>query len=70
MTVHSLTTWNMELLSFLANRLYWTDLFKNSIKSSDLDGGHHLVLAYDNGAILHDVTIHGRYIFYTGWQRQ
>lgn len=50
--------------------MYWTDAFKNSIETSDLNGGHQYVLAYENGATLNDIVVYGQYLFYTAWQRQ
>lgn len=66
----SLTYLEHVTLIFLADRLYWTDLLTNRFESSDLNGGHHLVLSYDDGALLNDIIVHGRYLFYTAWQRQ
>nr|XP_034309187.1 low-density lipoprotein receptor-related protein 5-like isoform X3 [Crassostrea gigas] len=55
---------------YKSDRLYWTDAFKNSIETSDLNGGHQYVLAYENGATLNDIVVYGQYLFYTAWQRQ
>lgn len=55
----------------LVSRLYWMDLYKDTIESSDLNGENHLVLASESDSPgLADIVIHGQYLYYTAWHRQ
>lgn len=59
-----------KIISYTANRLYWTDGYHNRIESSDLNGGNRQVLATDSDAHLMSIVIHGQYLYYTAWNRQ
>lgn len=60
----------IKIISYIANRLYWTDGHHNRIESSDLNGGNRQVLATDSDAHLMGIVINGQYLYYTAWNRQ
>lgn len=55
----------MNLMTIIASRLYWTDELKNTIESSDVNGGNRQVLAIDIDVPVMDLVNQGHFLYYT-----
>nr|XP_022326452.1 low-density lipoprotein receptor-related protein 4-like isoform X2 [Crassostrea virginica] len=63
-------TWpNGLAIDFTTNILYWVDGSTNRVEFSNLDGGNRQVLTIIPGEHLHNIGIHGQYIYCSGWSR-
>nr|XP_022305770.1 low-density lipoprotein receptor-related protein 4-like [Crassostrea virginica] len=64
-----LTLPNGLAIDFSTNILYWVDGITDRVEFSNLDGGNRQVLTTITDEFLYTIGIHGKYLYYSGWNR-